>query len=135
MDFELTDEQRQIRATVADFAEREIKPNASRWDREEFFPREIIEKIGELGFLGVAFPEKYGGGGADTLSQVLVVEGLARHDAGIALSCAAHMSLSSGHIAMFASEEQRTRHLPEMLTGKKLGAWCLTEPSSGSDAA
>ena len=135
MDFELTDEQRQIRATVADFAEREIKPNASRWDREEFFPREIIEKIGELGFLGVAFPEKYGGGGADTLSQVLVVEGLARHDAGIALSCAAHISLSSGHIAMFGSEEHRTRYLPEMLAGKKLGAWCLTEPSSGSDAA
>jgi butyryl-CoA dehydrogenase len=135
MDFELTEEQRQIRATVADFAEREIKPYASRWDREEIFPREVVEKIGELGFLGVAFPEKYGGGGADTLSQVIVVEGLARHDAGIALSCAAHMSLSSGHIATFAAERHRTRYLPDMLAGKKLGAWCLTEPGSGSDAA
>src|SRR5713226_633001 len=135
MDFELTEEQRQIRETVADFAEREIKPHASRWDRDELFPREVVEKIGGLGFLGVAFPEKYGGGGADTLSQVLVVEGLARHDAGVALSCAAHMSLASGHIAMFAAEEHRMRYLPEMLAGKKLGAWCLTEPNSGSDAA
>jgi butyryl-CoA dehydrogenase len=135
MDFELSEEQRQIRATVAEFAEREIKPHASRWDRDEIFPRDVVKKIGELGFLGVAFPEKYGGGGADTLSQVIVVEGLARHDAGIALSCAAHMSLSSGHIAMFAAEEHRARYLPDMLAGKKLGAWCLTEPGSGSDAA
>lgn len=135
MDFELTEEQRQIRATVADFAEREIKPQAPRWDRDEIFPREIVEKIGALGFLGVAFPEKYGGGGADTLSQVIVVEGLARHDAGIALSCAAHMSLASGHIGMFGAEEQRTCYLPDLLAGKKLGAWCLTEPGSGSDAA
>jgi butyryl-CoA dehydrogenase len=135
MDFELTEEQRQVRMTVADFAEREIRPHAPRWDRDETFPREVVEKIGELGFLGVAFPEKYGGGGADTLSQVLVVEGLARHDAGVALSCAAHMSLASGHIAMFAAEDHRLRYLPEMLAGKKLGAWCLTEPGSGSDAA
>ncbi len=135
MDFELTEEQRQIRATVADFGEREIKPHAPRWDREELFPRAVVQKIGKLGFLGVAFPEQYGGGGADTLSQVIVVEGLARYDAGIALSCAAHMSLSSGHIATFAAEEHRTRYLPDMLAGRKLGAWCLTEPGSGSDAA
>jgi len=135
MNFELSEEQRQIRATVADFAEREIKPHASRWDRDEIFPRDVVQKIGELGFLGVAFPEKYGGGGADTLSQVIVVEGLARHDAGIALSCAAHMSLSSGHIAMFAAEEHRANYLPDMLAGKRLGAWCLTEAGSGSDAA
>src|SRR5215471_18844681 len=135
MDFELTEEQRQIRATVADFAEREIKPHASRWDRDEIFPRDVVEKIGELGFLGVAFPESYGGGGADTLSQVIVVEGLARYDAGIALSCAAHMSLSSGHIGLFASDAQKAQYLPDLVAAKKLGAWCLTEPSSGSDAA
>ncbi|MBV8054852.1 MAG: acyl-CoA dehydrogenase family protein [Deltaproteobacteria bacterium] len=135
MDFELTEEQRQIRATVADFAEREIKPQASRWNRDESFPLEVVEKSGALGFLGVAFPEKYGGGGADTLSQVIVVEGLARHDAGIALSCAAHMSLASGHIGMFGAEEQRMCYLPDLLAGRKLGAWCLTEPGSGSDAA
>src|SRR6516165_7760604 len=117
MDFELTAEQRQIRETVADFAEREIKPNSAKWDKDESFPRHIVEQIGELGFIGVSFPEKYGGGGADTLSQVVVVEGLARYDAGLALSCAAHMSLSCGHIAMFAAEDQRTRHLPAMLAG------------------
>src|SRR6266851_7157482 len=111
MDFELTEEQRQIRATVADFAEREIKPHASRWDRDELFPREVVEKIGGLGFLGVAFPEIYGGGGADTLSQVNVVEGLSRYDASIGLTCAAHMSLSTGHIAAFASEEYRQRYV------------------------
>src|SRR5690242_1359678 len=112
MDFELTEEQRQIRNTVSDFAEREIKPNAGAWDREGRFPREVVEEIGQLGFLGIAFPDKYGGGGADTLSQVIVVEALARHDAGLALSCAAHMSLSSGHISMFAVETLRQRYLP-----------------------
>ena len=135
MDFELSDEQSQIRSTLADFAEREIKPFSPKWDKDETFPRHVIEKIGELGFLGVAFPEKYGGGGADSLSQAIVVEGLARYDAGLALSCAAHMSLSSGHIAMFASEENRAAYLPELISAKKLGAWCLTEPGSGSDAA
>ena len=135
MDFELNDEQRQIRNTLAEFAEHEIKPYSAKWDKEDTFPRHVVEKLGELGFLGVAFPEKYGGGGADTLSQVLVVEGLARYDAGVALACAAHMSLSSGHIAMFASDDQRAHYLPDMIPAKKLGAWCLTEPSSGSDAA
>jgi butyryl-CoA dehydrogenase len=135
MEFELSDEQRQIRETLTDFAEREIKPFSAKWDKDEFFPRGVIEKIGELGFLGVSFPEQYGGGGADALSQALVVEGLARYDAGLALSCAAHMSLSSGHIAQFASEASRAAYLPGMVLAKKIGAWCLTEPDSGSDAA
>jgi butyryl-CoA dehydrogenase len=135
MDFELNDEQRQIRDTLADFAEREIKPHSSAWDKDATFPRHIVEQLGELGFLGVAFPEKYGGGGADTLSQVLVVEGISRYDAGVGLSCAAHMSLSSGHIGMFASDALRAHYLPDMLAAKKIGAWCLTEPESGSDAA
>jgi alkylation response protein AidB-like acyl-CoA dehydrogenase len=135
MNFDLTDEQRQIRETLASFAEREIKPHSAAWDREERFPREVVAKLGALGFLGVAFPEKYGGGGADTLSQVLVVEGISRYDASIGLSCAAHMSLGSGHIAMFASEGQKARYLPDLVSGRKLAAWCLTEPDSGSDAA
>jgi butyryl-CoA dehydrogenase len=135
MDFQLSDEQRQIRDTLADFAEREIKPNSARWDKEAMFPREVIAQLGELGFLGVSFPEKYGGGGADTLSQVLVVEGISRYDAGIGLTCAAQMSLSSGHIAMFANDAQRERYTPPMIRAQKLGAWCLTEPSAGSDAA
>src|ERR1700675_3446624 len=135
MNFDLTEEQRRIRETLTDFAEREIKPHSTRWDKEESFPRHIVEQLGELGFLGVAFPEKYGAGGADTLSQVLVVEGLSRYDASVGLTCAAHMSLSGGHINLFATEEHRAHYLPEMLTAKKLGAWCLTEPGSGSDAA
>ena len=135
MNFELSDEQRQIRDTLADFAEREIKPHASAWDKDATFPRHIVEQLGELGFLGVAFPEKYGGGGADTLSQVLVVEGISRYDAGVGLSCAAHMSLSSGHIGLFASDALKAQYLPDMLAAKKIGAWCLTEPESGSDAA
>jgi alkylation response protein AidB-like acyl-CoA dehydrogenase len=135
MDFDLTDEQRQIRETLAAFAEREIKPHSAQWDRNEHFPREVIEKLGALGFIGVSFAERYGGGGADTLSQVLVVEGISRYDASVGLSCAAHMSLGSGHIALFASEEQKARYLPDLVSAKKLAAWCLTEPDSGSDAA
>ena len=135
MNFDLTEEQRRIRDTLTDFAEREIKPHSTEWDKEETFPRHIVEQLGELGFLGVAFPEKWGGGGADTLSQVLVVEGLSRYDASIGLTCAAHMSLSTGHIAIFASDEHRDHYVPDMLAAKKIGAWCLTEPSSGSDAA
>ena len=135
MNFELSEEQRQIRDTLAAFADREIKPHSAHWDKEAIFPREVIAQLGELGFLGVAFPEKYGGGGADTLSQVLVVEGISRYDAGIGLTCAAQMSLSSGHIAMFASDAQREHYVPDMIRAHKLGAWCLTEPSAGSDAA
>lgn len=135
MDFELSAEHRGIRDTLTAFAEREIKPFSTKWDKEETFPRHVIEKIGALGFLGVSFPEKFGGGGADTLSQVLVVEGLSRFDASVGLTCAAHMSLSSGHIGMFAAEEHKAHYLPDMLAARKLGAWCLTEPNSGSDAA
>src|ERR1700684_3594825 len=135
MNFDLTEEQRRIRETLTDFAEREIKPHSTRWDKEQSFPRHIVEQLGQLGFLGVAFPEKFGGGGADTLSQVLVVDGLSRYDASIGLTCAAHMSLSTGHIAGFASDALREHYVPDMLAAKKLGAWCLTEPSSGSDAA
>jgi butyryl-CoA dehydrogenase len=135
MDFELSEEHRQIRDTLADFAEREIKPHSAHWDKEDIFPRQVIAQLGELGFLGVAFPEQYGGGGADTLAQVLVVEGISRYDAGIGLTCAAQMSLSSGHIAMFGNDTQRERYTPPMIRAQKLGAWCLTEPSAGSDAA
>ncbi len=135
MEMELSEEHRRIRDTLASFAEREIRPFAAKWEREEKFPREIFEKLGELGFLGVSFPERFGGAGADTLSQVIVMEGLARYDGSVALSCAAHVSLASGHINGFAAEEQKRLYLPSLIAGKKVGAWCLTEPGSGSDAA
>src|ERR1700740_3361067 len=135
MNFELSDEQHTIRDTLRQFAENETKPPPAKWDKEEISPREGIGHLGELGFLGISFPERFGGGAADTLAQALVVEGLSRFDASVGLTCAAHMSLSSGHIANFAADEHRERYLPDMLAGKKLGAWCLTEPGSGSDAA
>jgi butyryl-CoA dehydrogenase len=135
MNFDLTPEQEQIRQTLTAFAEKELKPNSARWDREEIFPRDVVEKLGALGFLGVAFPEEYGGGGADTMSQVIVVEGLSRYDASVGLSCAAHMSLGSGHISQFGNIEQKKRYLPDLVAARKLAAWCLTEPDSGSDSA
>ena len=134
MNFDLTEEQRRIRDTLAGFAEREIKPHSSKWDKQGSFPRRIMERLGELGFLGVAFPESLGGGGADSLSQALVVEGLSRYDAAVGLTCAEHMSLSTRHIALFGSDEMRQRFVPPMLQAKLLGAWCLTEHGSGSDA-
>src|SRR5439155_271163 len=105
------------------------------WDREERFPHETVKRLGELGFMGVALPEDVGGGGADTLANLLVVEGIARYDASLGLTVASHTGLASGHINVFGSEALRRRYLPRMARGEWLGAWCLTEPGSGSDAA
>jgi alkylation response protein AidB-like acyl-CoA dehydrogenase len=135
MDFTLSDEHQQVVATIRDFGETEIKPHASAWDREERFPIETVKKLGRLGFLGVALPEDVGGGGADTLTNALVVEGVTRYDAGFGLTVASHGGLASGHINLFAGDHLRRRYLPKLATGEWLGAWCLTEPGSGSDAA
>ena len=135
MDFTISDEHRRIRETIRDFGEREIKPYAASWDQEERFPAETVRRLGQLGFMGVALPEDVGGGGADTLANLLVVEGVARYDASLGLTVASHTGLASGHINRFASDPIRQRYLPRMATGEWLGAWCLTEPGSGSDAA
>jgi len=135
LDFELSQQHRRIRDTIDKFAERELRPNSAAWDRGSKFPREIFPKLGQLGCLGVHFQQEYGGGGADTLSQVLVIESLARWDASVALSCASHISLCGGHISTFANSAQKQEYLPPLVDGSKVGAWCLTEPSSGSDAA
>src|SRR5262249_17186575 len=121
--------------TIRDFGEREVKPHAAAWDREERFPHETVQRLGALGFMGVALPEDVGGGGADTLANLLVVEGIARYDASLGRTVAAHTGLASGHINVFASDALRHRYLPRMARGEWLGAWCLTEPGSGSDAA
>jgi alkylation response protein AidB-like acyl-CoA dehydrogenase len=134
MDFELSDEQRHIRDTVRDFGEREVKPYAAGWEREERFPLETVKRLGTLGFLGVALPEDVGGGGADTLANLLVIEGIARYDASLGLTVASHAGLASGHIHLFAADVLRRRYLPKLARGEWLGAWCLTEPGSGSDA-
>jgi len=134
MDFELSDEHRHIVETIRDFGEREIKPYAAGWDEREEFPHETVRRLGELGFLGVALPEEVGGGGADALAAALVVEGVARWDASLGLTVASHTGLASGHVNRFASDALRRRLLPKMARGEWLGAWCLTEPGSGSDA-
>src|SRR6185436_13622640 len=134
MDFTLSDEHEQVVATIRDFCETEVKPFATAWDADERFPMETVKKLGRLGFLGVSLPVDVGGGGADTLTNALVVEGVARYDASFGLTVASHGGLASGHINLFAGDHLRKRYLPKLATGEWLGAWCLTEPGSGSDA-
>jgi alkylation response protein AidB-like acyl-CoA dehydrogenase len=135
MDFRLTDEQKQIKQMVKDFAESEIKPHLMEWDEAQKFPLETVKKLGELGMLGAIFPEEYGGAGLSYIDYVNVIEELAVVDSGTALTVAAHNSLCSGHIYLAGSEEQRKKWLPKLTTGEWIGAWGLTEPGSGSDAS
>src|SRR6516225_4558594 len=135
MDFELSDEHAAVVRTIREFCEAEVKPHAAVWDRDERFPMETVKALGRLGFLGVALPEDVGGGGGDALATALVVEGVARYDASLGLTVASHGGLASGHVNLFAGEHLRRRYLPKLATGEWLGAWCLTEPGSGSDAA
>src|SRR2546427_3987735 len=135
MDFALTDEHRRIQDAIREFGEREVKPYAAAWDRDEAFPHAAVAWLGALGFLGLGLPPDVGGAGADALASALVVEGIARYDASLGLTVASHTGLASGHINTFASDAIRHRYLPKMARGEWLGAWCLTEPGSGSDAA
>ncbi len=134
MDFELTDEQRLLRQTVRDFAEGEVAPVAAELDREKRFPYELVAKLGQLGLMGVPYPAEYGGGGADTLSYALVIEELARVDASVAITVAAHTSLGTAPIFMFGNDEQRAEWMPKLASGERLAAFGLTEPEAGSDA-
>jgi len=134
MDFGLTDEQRLLRDTVRDFARNEIAPVAEELDREKRFPYEIVEKLGELGIMGIPYSAEYGGGGGDVLSYALAVEELSRIDASVAITVAAHTSLGAGMIEMFGNDEQKAEWLPDLCSGRKLGAFGLTEPEAGSDA-
>ena len=135
MDFRLTDEQKQIRDMVREFAESEIKPNLSKWDEEQHFPVEVFKRAGELGMLGVTIPEEYGGAGLSYIDYANVVEELAVIDSGFGLSVAAHNSLCTGHIYLGGNEEQKKQWLPKLTSGEWIGAWGLTEPGSGSDAS
>lgn len=135
MDFELTEEQQAIQAMVREFAEREIAPVAAEFDEREAFPTEIIRKLSELGLMGVLLPKAYGGAAMDYVSFALILEELARHDASVALTVESHNSLCSAHIYLFGSEAQKNTYLPQLAGGQALGAWALTEPGSGSDAA
>ena len=130
-----TDEQLMIRDTVREFARNEIEPKAAEIDQTMAFPADNLRKMGELGFLGIPFSSKYGGGDLDTVSFVLMIEELARVCGATTLSVAAHCSLCATPISMFGNEAQKQKYLPDLLTGKKFGSFCLTEPHSGSDAA
>jgi short-chain 2-methylacyl-CoA dehydrogenase len=134
MDFELSDEQRLLQRTVRDFARREVAPVAEELDRTKSFPYEIVAKMGELGLMGIPFPENYGGGGADTLSYALAVEELARVDSSVCITMAAHTSLGTMPIHLWGTGEQKDEWLPELCAGRKLAAFGLTEPEAGSDA-
>ncbi len=123
-----------IRAMVRDFARAEIAPHARDWDARAYFPREVFASLGELGLLGILVPEDYGGAGLSYRHYIAVLEELGAVEGGVALSVAAHNSLCTNHIYMFGSEVQRRRWLPELASGRMLGAWGLTEPEAGSDA-
>src|ERR671914_2312792 len=134
MDFDLSPDHDLIRRTVRDFAEQEIAPVAEELDREKRFPYEIVAKLGELGLMGIPFPEEHGGGGGDTLAYALAVEELARVDSSVAITMCAHTSLGTQPIALFGTDEQKERWLPDLCSGRRLGAFGLTEPEAGSDA-
>jgi alkylation response protein AidB-like acyl-CoA dehydrogenase len=134
MNFELTKEQQMIKEMVREFAEKEIAPNAAKWDEEAYFPVEVFKKMGELGLLGIPFPEEYGGAGGDTISYAIAVEEIGRACGGTGLSYAAAVSLGASPIYYFGTEEQKQKWLVPMAKGETLGAFGLTEPNAGSDA-
>jgi alkylation response protein AidB-like acyl-CoA dehydrogenase len=132
--FGLTEEQRQLQSAVRAFAEREIAPHVSEWDEKSEFPHEVVKKLGEMGLLGVIFPEALGGAGMGYVEYVLAIEELSRVDGSVGIIVAAHNSLCTNHIMLAGNEEQRKRWIPKLASGQWLGAWGLTEPGSGSDA-
>jgi len=135
LSFELNEDQKMIRDSIKDFVERNVAPTAIERDNSKKFPMEIVKQLGEMGMLGIYHPEQYGGGGFDTLSFCLALEEIARWDASLALTVASHTSLGTGHIAIAGNHDQKLKYMPELCSGEKLGAWCLTEPGSGSDAS
>ncbi|MBL8168057.1 MAG: acyl-CoA dehydrogenase [Acidobacteria bacterium] len=135
LSFNLTDEQWQIKKSVREFAEAEIKPHVQEWDEAQHFPRELFAKMGALGLTGVLFPEEYGGAGMGYVEYALIIEELSRIDGAIGLSVAAHNSLCTNHLYQYGTAAQRERFVTPLAKGEKLGAWALTEPGSGSDAS
>jgi short-chain 2-methylacyl-CoA dehydrogenase len=132
--FDLSDEHRLIQRTVREFAVQEVAPVAEELDREKRFPYEIVRRLGELGLMGIPFPEEVGGGGGDTLAYALAVEELTRIDSSVAITLCAHTSLGTQPIYLFGSPEQKADWLPRLCAGEVLGAFGLTEPEAGSDA-
>ncbi len=135
MDFEYTPEQIQLRKAVREFAEAEIAPHVMEWDEAQQFPREVVRKLGRLGYMGAIFPENLGGAGLGYIDYSIIIEELSRVDGSVGIILAAHTSLCTNHIYKMGSEEQRQRYVPKLASGEWLGCWSLTEPEAGSDAA
>ncbi len=135
MDFDLPEDLISLRDVVRDFAANEIRPHARKWDADQHMPDAIIAQMAELGLLGVMVPEEYGGSGLGYLANAVVMEEIARQDGGVALMLAAHVGLCTGHIKLAGNEEQHKKYLPRLACGELIGAWGLTEPACGSDAA
>ena len=135
MDFRPTEEQTLLRRTVREFAETEIRPHVMEWDQAQHFPIELVPKLASLGLLGIQFPEQYGGAGLSAIDYCICIEELARVDPSVALSVAAHNGLCAAHIFLFGSDDQKQKYLAPLARGEKIGAWGLTESTSGSDAA
>jgi alkylation response protein AidB-like acyl-CoA dehydrogenase len=135
MNFELTEEQQQVKMSVREFAEGEIAPHVMEWDEAQHFPVELLPKLAELGLMGVIFPEKYGGAGMGYVEYATIIEELSRVDGSVGISVAAHNSLCSNHIYQYGSDEQKLKFLVPLARGEHLGAWGLTEPGAGSDAS
>jgi alkylation response protein AidB-like acyl-CoA dehydrogenase len=134
LNFQLDDEQLQLRKSVREFAEREILPHVMEWDEAAKFPMETVKELGKMGLLGVIFPAEYGGADMGYVEYVIAIEELSRVDGSVGIIVAAHTSLGSNHIFIAGSEEQKRKYIPKLATGEFIGAWGLTEPGSGSDA-
>src|SRR3989339_647752 len=132
---QFSEEQKAIKQTVKDFAEKVIKPRVMEFDESQIFPFEIMEQLGRLGLMGILVPDIYGGANLGYTEYALIIEELAKVDPSIALSVAAHNGLCTNHINLFGNEEQKKKYLPGLTSGKVIGAWGLTESVSGSDAA
>ena len=134
MEFNYTDHQKEVRKLARDFAMNRIAPVAMKYDESQEFPREIARELGDMGFLGVIFPEEYGGSNFSVMDYSIIVEEISKADHSVGLTIAAHNGLCTSHIFLFANEDLKRKYLPDLTTGKKMGAWGLTENVSGSDA-
>src|SRR5246127_4473929 len=134
VDFQLNEEQLQLKKSIREFAEREIKPHVMTWDEAGEFPLATIKELGKLGLLGTIFPPEYGGAGMGYVEYVTAIEELSRVDGSVGIVVAAHTSLCSNHIFLAGNEAQKKKYVSKLATGEYIGAWGLTEPSSGSDA-
>ena len=134
MNFQFSEEQELIAASARDFAEQYIRPHIMEWDESQHFPKDVLQKAGEMGFMGIFIPEEYGGSGLGYHEYAAIIEEIAKVDPSIGLSVAAHNSLCTGHICYFGNEKQKKKWLPKLASGEWIGAWGLTEHNTGSDA-